>query len=318
MRLLICTQAVDRDDPALGFFLAWIERLARECEHVLVVCLRKGIHTLPKNVEVISLGERHRFLRGLEVCAIALGRHAEYDAVFVHMNPEYIVAAGWLWRLMQKKVVLWYTHKSVNLRLRIATFFANTVLTASKESFRLPSRKVAVVGHGIDTAFFAPVSPEMRGEWVLSVGRLMQSKRHDLAITGAAQAGRRIRIIGEGPERPALEKLAQSQKAEVEFLGGCTQAQVRDEYGVAAFLVHTSETGSLDKVVLEALATNLPVITTSDAYGGFPVEKVSATPEAIAEALRTAPEPRDRASSVRANHSLEKLIPTIMHSLKSK
>ena len=145
----------------------------------------------------------------------------------------------------------------------------------------------------------------------------MQSKRHDLAIEGAAQAGRRIRIVGEGPEQVALEKLAQSLKVDAEFLGGCTQAQVRDEYGTAAFLVHTSETGSLDKVVLEALATNLPVVTTSDAFIGFPVEKVSATPDAIADALRRVPEPRDRAGSVRANHSLEKLIPIIIDSLRS-
>src|SRR3989344_6410983 len=99
MRVLICTQAVDRDDTDLGFFIRWIEEIAKESEHVLVVCLRKGAHSLPANVEVISLGERYRLLRALEVCTIAFGRRHEYDAVFVHMNPEYIVAAGWLWRL---------------------------------------------------------------------------------------------------------------------------------------------------------------------------------------------------------------------------
>lgn len=314
MRILICTQAVDRDDPALGFFIRWIEEIAKKCEHVLVICLRKGTHSLPKNVEVISLGERHKIFRAFELCGIAWGRRNEYDAVFVHMNPEYVVAAGWLWRLRGKKIVLWYTHKSVNLLLRIAALFANKILTASKESFRLPSRKVEVVGHGIDTDFFGP-SSAAREDFVLSVGRLMPSKRHDLAIAGAAKAGKKIKIIGEGSERAALEEFARSYNADAEFLGPLSQEQLRDEYRKASYLIHASETGSLDKVVLEALASGLAVITTSSAFLDFPVTKVDATPEAIMTALHDVRENPDRADIIRKNHSLADLIPKIMQSL---
>jgi len=317
MRILICTQAVDRDDASLGFFIRWIEELAKHYDHVLVVCLRKGTHTLPKNVEIVALGERHKLFRAFELCAIAWGRRHEYDAVFVHMNPEYLVAAGWLWGALGKRVVLWYTHKSVSVLLRTGVYFADTVLTASKESFRLPSQKVAVVGHGVDTDFFAPGSYELRDEWVLSVGRLMKSKRHDLAIAGAARAGRHMKVVGVGPERRALEEYAQSLSAQAEFTGGYTQAEMRSAYQQASYLVHTSETGSLDKVVLEALASDLPVITTSDAYEGFPVLKVDPNPESIAAALQREPHNADRVSIIREKHSLSKLIPKIMQSLKS-
>ena len=313
----MCTQAVDAEDPALGFFVRWIEELAKKSEHVLVICLRKGIHSLPKNVEVISLGERHKIFRAFELCGIAWGRRNEYDAVFVHMNPEYIVAAGWLWRLRGKRVVLWYTHKSVNLRLQFAVVNANRILTASKESFRLPSRKVEIVGHGIDTNFFTPYPNIIRGDWVLSVGRLNRSKRHDLAIAGAAEANRRIKIVGGGPEKASLENKANELRVKAEFLGSLSQEQLLDEYRRASVLVHTSETGSLDKVVLEALATDLPVITTSDAYAGFPVQKVEASPGAIAYALQREPQKMERAAIVREKHSLSKLIPKIMQALRS-
>ena len=113
-------------------------------------------------------------------------RH-DYDVVFIHMNPEYTVLGGLFWRLWGKRTALWYTHKSVNLKLRIAAAFTNVIFTASKESFRLHSRKVRVIGHGIDTDFFSPDAHTARGEWILSVGRLMKSKRHDLAIRRAAQ-----------------------------------------------------------------------------------------------------------------------------------
>ena len=249
MKILICTQVVDKNDPVLGFFVRWIEEFKKHCD-----------------VEVISLktlGRGGKVMRALRLVRLASTR--KYDAVFVHMNPEYLVAAGWLWKLRGKKIALWYTHKSVDLKLRIAERFADVILTASKESFRLPSKKVRVMGHGIDTDFFTTDPSVIRGNAILSVGRLMKSKRHDLAIRAALREHRELRIAGEGPERKNLESLAKELGATVYFLDGLTQAQLRDEYRKAAYLLHTSETGSLDKVVLEALACGCPVKTNDPA-----------------------------------------------------
>jgi glycosyltransferase involved in cell wall biosynthesis len=278
MKVLICTQKVDPHDSNLGFFVRWIEEFKKHCE-----------------VEVISLkdlGHGGKVSRAWRLLRLVSSR--EYDAVFVHMNPEYVVAAGWLWRLRGKKIALWYTHKSVDFKLRVAEKFADVIFTASKESFRLKSKKVLIMGHGIDTDFFAPDPSVAREEWWLSVGRLSKSKRHDLAIRASAQEGKELRIAGDGPEREHLEGLAQELGARVQFLGPLTQIQLRDEYRRAAFLVHTSETGSLDKVVLEALACGLPIRTNDQALK--PLESVG--PE-----------------YVREHHSLKKLIPAILKKL---
>lgn len=316
MKLLVVTQIVDSEDPILGFFHRWIEEFAKHTERVEVVCLKEGKHHLPANVRVHSLGKERgaagRITYALRFLALVWRLRRDYDAVFVHMNPEYVILGGLFWRVWGKRIVLWYTHKSVNLKLRIAALLANAILTASKESFRLKSAKVRVMGHGIDTDFFSPDANAARGDWLLSVGRLMPSKRHDLAIRAAALAGRELRIIGDGPERKTLEECARSLGARVRFLGGLTQAQVRDEYRKAAFLVHTSETGSLDKVVLEALATDLPVITTSGAYTGFPVRTAAATPEALAEAVGQGRGNEARAGIIRERHSIGRLIPAIL------
>ena len=185
---------------------------------------------LPDNVEVIALGKVPRLARAAQLWNICTSYRSEYDTVFVHMNPEYIVAAGWLWKLMHKRVALWYTHKSVNLKLRIAAAFSDIIFTASKESFRLNSSKVRVMGHGIDTEFFSPDTNVVRGGWMLSVGRLMPSKRHDLAIRMAVNEDKELHIAGEGPERKHLEVLARELGARVQFLGGLNQSQLRDEY----------------------------------------------------------------------------------------
>lgn len=323
MKLLICTQAVDKNDPILGFFHRWIEEFAKHCEQVTVICLREGEHELPKNVTVCSLGKitnqksniKHRLIRAFRFWKLIFGLQGEYDAVFVHMNPEYVVLGGVWWRLWGKRIGLWYVHKSVDLKLRMAEEFADVIFTASLESFRLPSKKVQVVGHGIDTDFFSSDASVERTQTLLSVGRLDKTKRHDFAIRAAALAHRELRIAGDGAERDHLEVLAREVNANVTFLGGVTQEQLRDEYRKAAFLIHASETGSMDKVTLEALACDLAVITTSNVYLQFPVHTVSATPEAIAEALTSPRESSDRVRIIREQHSLQSLIPKIVVTL---
>ena len=57
MKLLICTQKVDKNDDLLGFFHAWIAEFAQNCEGVTVVCLFRGEVDLPENVRVLSLGK---------------------------------------------------------------------------------------------------------------------------------------------------------------------------------------------------------------------------------------------------------------------
>ncbi|MDE1919376.1 MAG: glycosyltransferase [Patescibacteria group bacterium] len=296
MKLLICTQAVDVGDSDLGFFVRWIEEFARRCEKVVVICLREGTHSLPHNVTIIPLGAEGRTQRAGEFISLAWTLRNDYDAVFVHMNPEYVIAAGLLWRLMHKRIALWYTHKAVNLRLRLASVIADMIFTASKESFRLRTDKLRVMGHGIDTDFFSPDPRTAREDWLLSVGRLMKSKRHDLAIRLAAREGRALRIAGEGPERVRLENLAHELHASVRFLGGLTQAQLRDEYRRAAYFIHTSETGSLDKVVLEALACGLPVRTNDPALKMLENEDPA---------------------YVREHHSLQRLIPALIDILRA-
>ncbi len=298
MKLLIIAQTVDTGDSDLGFFVRWIEEFAKHCERVEVICLREGKHNLPQNVRVHSLGKEHgaasRAVYAWRFLSLAWRLRGDYDVVFVHMNQEYVVLAGWLWRLLGKKIVLWYTHKSVNLKLRVAVFFAHIVFTASKESFRLKSSKVRVMGHGIDTDFFSPDPSAVRGDWILSVGRLMKSKRHDLAIQEAVREGKELHIAGEGPERAHLEALANETGAHVQFLGGLTQAQLRTEYRTAVSLIHTSETGSLDKVVLEALACGLKIKTNDSALKSLENEGPQ---------------------YVREHHSLSALIPRILATL---
>jgi len=316
MKLLIVTQMVDENDPILGFFCPWIQEFAKHCSKITVIALSVGKHHMPSNVSVHSLGKDKgygRFTYTVRFYKYIWSMRNKYDVVFVHMNPEYICMAGIMWRILGKRIALWYTHKSVTPKLRIAEFLSNIIFTASQESFRLQSKKVHVVGHGIDTNFFTPNENINRDNWLLSVGRLTQSKRHDLAIHVAALVNSELRIVGEGPEHKILEALAKALKVKIRFLGGITQTQLREEYWRAAYLIHTSETGSLDKVVLEALACGLPVISTNEAFSNMPIIIAAADSRAIANALLGDQIDKNmRIAYVKENHSLQKLISTML------
>lgn len=269
MKLLIVTQAVDQGHSNLGFFVRWIEEFATHCESVTVIANETGRYVLPPNVTVITLGKEtgsSRLARYVKFLSAIAWFTRGYDAVFCHMNPEYVIAGSWWWKLTRKRIVFWYMHKSVTARLKLAEQLADVIVTASPESFRLPSKKLHVVGHGINTDLFRPDARVVRGTHALSVGRLDKSKCHDKAIDIATGLGIELRIAGEGPERERLEEYAKSNNARVVLLGGLTQEKLRDEYLRAALLIHTSETGSLDKVLLEAAACGTPIKTEYEVY----------------------------------------------------
>lgn len=284
MRLLILTQVVDQNDADLGFFHRWIEKIAEKVDELLVICLRKGDYRLPSNVTVLSLGKerggsRLSYLRRLFRYVF----FEKYDHVFVHMNPEYIVLYGWWWRLKKKKVLLWYTHKAVNFKLRIAEKLATKIFTASKESFRLPSNKVEVVGHGVDVDWFA-YNPQIHSttSWhLLWVGRISPVKDLETVIRAVGELRKNhsvtLDIIGEPitdvdrEYQRAIEALMNELgiTGTIHFRGSFTHEKMGEEYGKHTALIHTSRTGSVDKVVLEAMAGGLPVFTSSEAYADF-------------------------------------------------
>src|SRR6185312_9296857 len=160
MKLLIVTQKVDQNDSILGFFHRWIEEFAKHFSLVTVICLQEGEHHLPENVKVLSLGKASgtsRLQYIFRFYKYIWNERKNYDVVFVHMNPEYIVLGGWFWKLWHKKVALWYVHRAVNTKLRIAEKFADVIFSSSKESFGIESSKVRFVGHGIDVEKFEHV-----------------------------------------------------------------------------------------------------------------------------------------------------------------
>lgn len=283
MKLLIVTQKIDERDDVLGFFVQWIVEFAKHAEKITVICLQKGTYHLPDNVAVRSLGKeegkgRMAYLR--RFFGTIWKERGEYDTVFVHMNPMYVVLGGVFWKLFSKKIALWYTHKRVDLKLRIAEKFADVIFTASKESFRLKSGKARVVGHGIDTERFRPVEKwpheTMR---IISVSRIAPVKNIHIMVGVAALLKKEgvsfeMKIAGapitdtDRAYFTRLKKEVQEKNVEdsVSFVGAIPYTDIPAFYQQSDVFLNLSETGSLDKAVLEAMASGISVLTSNEAF----------------------------------------------------
>lgn len=105
---------------------------------------------------------------------------------------------------------------------------------------------------------------------LIFVGRLVPFKACDLAIRGAANVLRsgqaEFTVIGEGPEREALEKLAKDLGVPVTFAGLQPHAQTMEYFRSADVLVFPSIREFGGGVVFEALLSGcIPIVSN---YGG--------------------------------------------------
>lgn len=286
MKLLIATQVVDRNDDVLGAFHQWIRRFAEVFESIEVICLRKGAIELPPNVRVHSLGKeekRSRLQYVRRFYRYAFGLRKDYDAVFVHMNPEYVVLMGLFWRLMGKTVFMWYAHKKGSFLRTIALMFLDRVVSVSKESFvDNASRKFIAVGHGIDPDAYRCGAPTTTGRKViLSVGRLSPVKEYDLLIDAVALLKRRrpqtdflVRLIG-GPANPEDAVYEGNLKRKIAalgldeaftFVGPMPNKDILPELCGASAFVSMQKIGGAGKSFLEAMACGVPTVVSTPVF----------------------------------------------------
>jgi glycosyltransferase involved in cell wall biosynthesis len=201
-----------------------------------------------------------------------------FDAVLAHMVPRYALLAERRARACGAGLFLWYTHAGVDQRLRKAVTIVDKVFTASAESLRVETPARVITGHGIDLEHFPLASVQERVPLrLLSVGRLTPAK-DPLTVLAALAVLRRAGVpatlqwIG-GTMTAADRSYEDAVRARtrewslegcVEWCGAMPWRTIPAHYRQADLLVNASHTGSVDKVVLEAMASGTPVLSCNE------------------------------------------------------
>jgi glycosyltransferase involved in cell wall biosynthesis len=93
-------------------------------------------------------------------------------------------------------------------------------------------------------------------DYYLAVGRLVPYKRTDVLIDACCRLGRKLVIVGEGPE---MRRLMKNSRKNVEFLGEVDEAQLRNVYARCRALLFAADE-DFGMVPLEAQSCGRPVI----------------------------------------------------------
>ncbi len=160
-------------------------------------------------------------------------------------------------------------------------FHNNTSLTCVPSSHTEKSLRqfgvqgpLVVVGRGVDVEYFSPDfrSTQLRASWgasentrvMLYVGRLSPEKEVNLIINAYQRMPKnteqpvKLVIVGDGPDRERLEAL--NTQGDIIFTGSLSGTALAQAYASADVFAFASQVETFGNVVLEAMASGLPVI----------------------------------------------------------
>ncbi len=206
------------------------------------------------------------------------------DALIVEANPRYLstpAAVKWMHE-RGRKVIGWGlgfpspTGRGAGVRAKFLHQFDEMIAYSRRgaeeySALGFPRERIFVAHNSVSPAPTAPMpvrpstfdpsinSGQRLRPCLLFVGRLQARKRVDLLLRACAkmESKPRLLIVGDGPERPALESLAKGIYPSTEFIGAKHGAELKPYFEQADLFVLPG-TGGL--AVQEAMSYGLPII----------------------------------------------------------
>ena len=235
--------------------------------------------------------------RARHVCYCLTPMRYAWDQFDAYFGPERV---GRLGSRLMRPVMAGLARWDRDTADRVDRYVAISHYVADRIG-RYYNREATVVYPPVNTDFFHPdaTSPE---RFALIVSALVPYKRIELAMDACFRAGVPLKIVGEGPERRALERAA---PPDTQFLGTRSDEEVRDLYRRAGVVLLPGEE-DFGIVPLEAQACGRPVVALGR---GGAVETIVAgetgllvdepAPEAFADAIASASDRRFDTGAIR-------------------
>ncbi|MBK9780517.1 MAG: glycosyltransferase family 4 protein [Anaerolineales bacterium] len=263
-----------------GYRVPFFDLLARQCENGMslfagqarpVEMIAGGTTQIARHVEAENLHllggplyfcYQRNFIRWLE--------EWQPDALIMEANPRYLAspsAVNWMHK-HRRKVIGWGlgAPKQSGLWKRFIHQFDGMIAYSQRgaeeyAALGFPREKIFVAHNSVSAK---PEKPDDRPltidhATILFVGRLQARKRIDSLLRACAEmeSKPRLLIVGDGPEREALETLAKEIYPSAEFIGAKHGAELKPYFQQADLFVLPG-TGGL--AVQEAMSYGLPVI----------------------------------------------------------
>lgn len=281
MNLVLFNFESNKNSQALAFALDWVNEISKNVDKLYVVSLRCGEYKVNDNVKVycINQDKKNRIQTIISIWKILKEIHKkdkEISGYFVHMAHYFVPFIYPFAKLYKQKILLWYAHKSVPLTLRIAGILADKIFATSSQSMRLQTNKFEAVGHGIDTTNRFIFKDKFRDKIknIATVGRISKVKNIDMIVDAFLSLERDdlcLYIVGDalaGDDDIYLANIKKTIPKKYEkniiFTGSISFEKLPEIYNDIDLTINVSDTGSLDKAIIEPMAMGIPIITSND------------------------------------------------------
>lgn len=258
-----------------GPLRADLERARVACDIVsgsaanAIVAVRRFIRRLTPDI-VHTHSARLAFIAGL---AAGMPRRPRLVMTLHSLAAVYESVCGRQarWRLMAERAI-------AGALVDACVAVSSAIRDEAVRSRGVPLGKTRVIHNAVDTARFAasdrmerkvsPWRPPSASHVIVSMGRLIPPKGHQVAIEALGHLQRLVTsphllLIGDGPFRPTLERLAAERglRANVAFTGDLVLPV--EPLAAGDVFVFPSLEGALGLSALEAMAAGLPVVASA-------------------------------------------------------
>ena len=260
-----------------------VNKLAKHFDHVTVLTGSLGVFQVAENVNVICYrwveGKRLSSLIRFLFIFVRSIKSQKFSVLFSHMTSVQSAFIAPITKLIGLRHFLWYAHTSNNIYLKIARALTDGIITSTPGSCPLGGRKIYPIGQSIDKSIF---SKKAKVSWPITklvhIGRFDPSKDIEVIINTVEKVRHSnhaltLEFIGS-PSSGKFKEYAREVKNRyfdkpeyswVKFTPHISRAELPEILKSKEAFIHAFQ-GSLDKTLVEATFTGIPVVTINNEY----------------------------------------------------
>lgn len=281
--LLVLNYVMDRTHPALSHQVDVVEGLATHFAAVTVLTGASSYGSKFQNIRVISTnweqGKNLRNVLNFYYHFFLVIRQKKYSAVFSHMTLVQSALVAPILRILKIKHYVWYAHAKKTIFLSWTYFWVDAIITSTRGSCPLRGQKIVYLGQSVNPLQF-PQRGSLRFPLTkcVHVGRMDPSKNLGDIISTVEVLRLRfpfltLNLVGNPSTLDSIEYVSELKRSWAKalesgwltFEGAIPRAQVPEKLLENDVFVHAFS-GSLDKSLIEATLTGMPVVTINKEY----------------------------------------------------
>lgn len=196
--------------------------------------------------------------------------------VSLHINPEKDIRAflspftnlgKWFFWNINKNIIEPYVLNTADKIICVYNFIYSFAQSLCKNN-----DKIELIYNRIDMDRFKPVeqSGRIKNRFkILCVGRLFERKNPEHLIRAVSYIDAELIIIGDGPYRTRIQKLIDglSLRERVSLIPSVPNGGIHKYYQDVDIFVAVTDYGETSKVMIEAMASGLPIVVSKTRWG---------------------------------------------------